>query len=119
MLFLLKAVITLLAGIATGVLIPTVPLHLLSLVLRAVGWATQKRTRSRREYVISRVRADEEEFQSKHHQADDDWEKVEDTTSSASSVGSNKSSRNKWDGIVGFFHPFWYVHVFSVALVPY
>ena len=120
MLFLLKMVLTLLALAATGVLIPTIPLQFLGLLLRAVGWATQKRTRSRREYVISRVRADEEEFQSKRavRSDDDDWEKVENGSSSSSSIdgvpsghGSSGGSKNKWDGIVGFFHPFWYVRI--------
>lgn len=113
MLLILKSFLTFLALLATCVLLPQLPLALLRLVLRAVGWAVQKRTRSRREYIVSRVRAEEEELARKRSTKpasteDEDWEKV-DTSSSASSGTAGTRTSDDWNGIIGFFHPFWYV----------
>lgn len=128
MALLLNILITLIALAATSVLLPTIPLGVLRLGLRGVGWFIRKRTRSRREYIISRVRAEEEEeLQAKRggklspsttQAEDEDWEKVD--TSSVGTAGNNHNNGQKnrngqgpgdesWDGIIGFFHPFWYV----------
>lgn len=134
--FILNALITVFTLAATSVVLPTIPLSLLRLVLRCVGWFIEKRTKSRREFITSRVRVDEEEFQTKRGSGDvsaksssstsqtedEDWEKVD----SSAGIGNNgnggdkeKSGRGKaqgqgtkdedWEGIIGFFHPFWYV----------
>ncbi|OOF97017.1 glycosyltransferase family 4 protein [Aspergillus carbonarius ITEM 5010] len=111
MLLILKSILTLLALLATCVLLPQLPLGLLRLVLRGVGWVVLKRTRSRRDYIVSRVRADEEEYSARTKPAsattsgeDEDWEKV-DTSSSSSGTAGNHGNE-EWDGIIGFFHPF-------------
>ncbi|KAF7167468.1 hypothetical protein CNMCM6106_003028 [Aspergillus hiratsukae] len=120
MLFLLKTFLTLLALLATCVLLPQLPLGVLRFLLRCVGWAIQKRTRSRREYLVSRVRADEEEQLVKRAKSsprgeDEDWEKVDSSSSSSGTAGLSKKGGNSgnkgpkdadWGGIVGFFHPF-------------
>ncbi|KAF7171239.1 hypothetical protein CNMCM5623_003625 [Aspergillus felis] len=120
MLFLLKTFLTLLALLATCVLLPQLPLVVLRCVLRGVGWVIQKRTRSRREFLISRVRADEEEQLVKRPKSsprgeDEDWEKVDSSSSSSGTAGPSKKGGNSgdkgpedadWEGIVGFFHPF-------------
>ncbi|GAQ11112.1 GDP-Man:Man(3)GlcNAc(2)-PP-Dol alpha-1,2-mannosyltransferase [Aspergillus lentulus] len=120
MLFLLKTFLTLLALLATCVLLPQLPLGILRFVLRGVGWVIQKRTRSRREFLISRVRADEEEQLVKQSKSsprgeDEDWEKVDSSSSSSGTAGPSKKGGNSgkkgseaadWEGIVGFFHPF-------------
>lgn len=112
MLLILKSLLTLLALLATCVLLPQLPLSLLRLVLRGVGWLVQKRTRSRREYIISRVRADEEEHAARTKSAsatnsgdEEDWEKVDTSSSSSGTAGINRNE--EWNGIIGFFHPFW------------
>lgn len=121
MALLINILISLLALAATSVLLPTIPLSFLRLGLRGVGWFIRKRTRSRREYIISRVRTEEEEFQAKRAEKlspsttqaeDEDWEKVD--TSSVGTAGNNHNNGQEkrdesWDGIIGFFHPFWYV----------
>ncbi|EAW08043.1 alpha-1,2-mannosyltransferase ALG11 [Aspergillus clavatus NRRL 1] len=116
MLFLLKTFISLLALLATCVLLPQLPLGLLRLVLRGAGWVIRKRTRSRREYIVSRVRADDEECQAKRAKPsprgeDEDWEKVDSSSSSSGTTAgpskeSSKGRDENWDGIIGFFHPF-------------
>ncbi|PYH99233.1 alpha-1,2-mannosyltransferase [Aspergillus ellipticus CBS 707.79] len=114
MLLILKSFITLLSLLATCVLLPQLPLGALRLVLRAVGWVVQRRTRSRREYIVSRVRADEEEYSkrtkpsSATNSGDDeeDWEKVDTSSSSSSSGTAGNNGNDEWDGIIGFFHPF-------------
>ena len=116
MLFLLKTIITVLALLATCVLLPRLPLAVLRFVLRGVGWVIQKRTRSRREYLLSRVRAEDEEALSKRSRSssgaqgeDEDWEKLDSSSSGSGTPGNNKvPESDDWDGIIGFFHPFWY-----------
>lgn len=116
MLFVLKSVITILALLATCVLVPQLPLGVLRLVLRGVGWAIQKRTKSRRELVLSRVRIEDEDFQARRSKSssggsgeDEDWEKVDSSSSSSGTAGNKQTGREEdWDGIIGFFHPFWY-----------
>lgn len=144
---ILNALITIIAVAATSVLLPTIPLSHLRLVLRGVGWFIQKRTRSRREFIISRVRADEEEFQAKQgspasgkssstsQTEDEDWEKVDTSLAVGNNNGNGHREKNgqrkaqgqgskdqDWDGIIGFFHPFWYALVATLqpgfALTP-
>lgn len=67
------------------------------------------------------MRAEEEEFQARGVEKsspsttqaeDEDWEKVD--TSSVGTAGNNHNNGQEkkrdecWNGIIGFFHPFWY-----------
>ncbi|KAI9375405.1 alpha-1,2-mannosyltransferase alg11 [Aspergillus egyptiacus] len=121
MLFLLKFVISVIALLAACVVLPQFPLGLLRFVLRGVGWVIRKRTQARREAILARVRTDEEELRSKQSKKtstlpapaeDEDWEKVDPSTSSNSgdsfATGSQNSQQQseEWTGIIGFFHPF-------------
>lgn len=127
-------ILVLLIVTATAVLLPKVFAALLGLVFRGVGFLVRRRTRSRREYVIARARTEEEEYRaqrpkdsasSRNPADDEDWEKVDSSGSggvrpASSSGGSNASGSgesskkggsgtdDEWDGILGFFHPFWY-----------
>lgn len=122
MLFLLKFLISVIALLAACVLLPQFPLGLLRIVLRGVGWVIRKRTQARREVILSRVRADEDELLSKQSKVasasatsadDEDWEKVDsssgDSSSGSASQNFQQSGTDEWTGIIGFFHPFWYV----------
>lgn len=116
---LLKALLTALILGATSFLVPKLPLGILRFILCSVGWLVQNRSRSRREQIVSQVRAEEEEFQSKCARSpaqtetvEEDWEKVDSSSSSCLTPGSDKipgDGNDDWDGIIGFFHPFWYV----------
>lgn len=140
MAFLSKAILAVLVLTATAVLLPKLTGSLLGLIFRGVGWLIWRRTRSRREYVIARARSEEEELRASSPKAsttspsrngaeDEDWEKVDSSgpsgvqtaTSSenSSNAGDNTHSSDNWDGIIGFFHPFWYVftsHVLHTVL---
>ncbi|CBF81328.1 hypothetical protein AN5725.2 [Aspergillus nidulans FGSC A4] len=119
MLFLLKFLISVIALLAACVLLPQFPLGLLRIVLRGVGWVIRKRTQARREVILSRVRADEDELLSKQSKVactsttsadDEDWEKVDsssgDSSSGSASQNFQQSGTDEWTGIIGFFHPF-------------
>lgn len=127
MAFLSNAILALFVLVLTVVLLPQLAGGVFGLVFRGVGWLIRRRTRSRREYVIARARSDDEEYRasrakgSTHSLArgqaeDEDWEKVDSSgpggvkTASSSDSGANAGGEAaEWDGIVGFFHPFWYV----------
>jgi alpha-1,2-mannosyltransferase len=128
MAILTTAILALLIAATTAVLLPQLIGHVLGLILRGAGWLIRRRTRSRREYVIARARSDEEELlktlrakNSTHSLArssaeDEDWEKVDNTAgpagvkaSSSDDIGASDGAKrpDDWDGIIGFFHPFW------------
>ena len=128
MAILTTAILVLLIAATTAFLLPQLIGNVVGLVLRGAGWLIRRRTRSRREYVIARARSDEEELlktlrakKSTHSLArssaeDEDWEKVDSTagsggvktsSSSDNGVGDGVKRPDDWDGIIGFFHPFW------------
>lgn len=129
MALLSNAILAVLVLTATAVLLPKLTGTLLGLIFRGVGCLIWRRTRTRREYVIARARSEEEELRAPRPKAstaslsrngvdDEDWEKVDSSgpsgvqtatsSESSSSAGDNPSSSDTWDGIIGFFHPFWY-----------
>lgn len=127
MAFLSSAILALFIVAVAVVLLPQLAGAVFGLVFRSVGWLIRRRTRSRREYVIARARSEAEDSWtlrakgSTHSLApgradDEDWEKVDSsgpggvkTASSSESGNSAEGADMDWDGIIGFFHPFWYV----------
>ena len=100
-------------GVFTYMLINVI---LLPLCWRAfgalLGWYLRKRTEGRRCHILEVVEADEKKFREERRNStssgeggEDGWEKVD-----ADVVGTAKNGDkydDSWDGIVGFFHPFW------------
>lgn len=79
-----------------------------------LGLYLRKRTQSQRQFLLDTMAADEKRFQEqkkqqqtakKNDSSDDDWENVE--AEAAASAGNGEKGASDWDGIVGFFHPFW------------
>lgn len=132
-----NAILAILVLTATAILLPKLTGVLLGLVFRGVGWLIWRRTRSRREYVIARARSEEEELRASRPKGsttslprngaeDEDWEKVDSSgaggvqtatssENSGSTGGENNQSPEDWDGIIGFFHPFWYEHSLYIS----
>ena len=80
---------------------------LLFKVGRMLGYYLRKKTAGRKAQILELVDADEREFKEEggEQRDSDEWENVE-----AYAVGSSKNGEKadkEWDGIVGFFHPFW------------
>jgi alpha-1,2-mannosyltransferase len=95
--------------------LPLIPFLVKILVrrsLRLVGWSLQRRTSKRRELIASRVRSEEQAYQSAQKglpKADDeDWEKIE-SYAAGSAPNGDLPTDVEWEGVVGFFHPFWSV----------
>jgi alpha-1,2-mannosyltransferase len=60
--------------------------------------------------LLARVASETKTFeaqQKKKKKEDDDWEQVGNTP--PGSAAKHGQVDGEWDGIVGFFHPFWYV----------
>jgi alpha-1,2-mannosyltransferase len=76
---------------------------------RTIGWYLQHKTDGRRAHILERVDSEEKALaadEGSRKNSDEEWENVE-----AHTVGSAKNGEKvdrEWDGIVGFFHPFWY-----------
>lgn len=115
----------------TALFLPQLSGSVLGLVFRSVGWLIRRRTRSRREYVIARARSEEEEYRAPRPKAssnslarsqaeDEDWEKVDSSgpggVNTTNSSDSGAGGEDEWDGIIGFFHPFWYGYRASLTL---
>lgn len=73
------------------------------------GYYLKKKTAGRKTQILEVVEADEKEFLAQGGDREEDngeWETVE-----AHTVGISKNGEKgekDWDGIVGFFHPFWH-----------
>jgi alpha-1,2-mannosyltransferase len=74
-----------------------------------LGHQLRRSSRTRRELLLARVASEtkrHEAEQKNKKKEDDDWEEVGNTASNNKSIAGKADS--EWDGIVGFFHPFWY-----------
>jgi alpha-1,2-mannosyltransferase len=98
-----------LAPLATFLLFP--------LLWRAVGsflgWYLRKKTDGRRCHILELVEADEKKYREDRRDSissgegaeEGEWEKV-DAYATGTAKNGDKGD-DDWDGIVGFFHPFW------------
>lgn len=86
------------------------PFLIRSVARTVVGRHLKQSTQDRRRQIYQRARAEERSHSGKDRKLDDadaEWETIE---SYAAGTARNGQTGNKdWDGIVGFFHPFWYV----------
>jgi hypothetical protein len=76
---------------------------------RTVGWYLRRKTAGRRAQILERVEGDEKalaEDQSARRDSDEEWENVE--SYAAGTARNGEKADKEWDGIIGFFHPFWY-----------
>lgn len=91
----------LLIGATPMIVVFGVPL-LVGYIGSSMGYHLAKKTAGRREMVLEKTRADEKELMRKKDKRDsDEWENVEADTGTGEKTDG-------WDGIIGFFHPFWY-----------
>jgi alpha-1,2-mannosyltransferase len=78
-----------------------------------LGWTLRKKTEGRRALLVGLMDEDNKRFAksgAKSNRSSDDWEKVQGTSIGGANEAAPApaATRNDWDGIVGFFHPFWY-----------
>jgi alpha-1,2-mannosyltransferase len=74
-----------------------------------VGQHLRRSSRTRRELLLARVASETKTFEAQQKnkkKEDEDWEQVGNTPPSGTVKHGQADS--EWDGIVGFFHPFWY-----------
>jgi alpha-1,2-mannosyltransferase len=75
-----------------------------------LGWYLRKKTDGRRHHILEVMEQEEKTFSATHPErkgSDDEWENVEAYATGTS--GNGEKGQKEWDGIVGFFHPFWSV----------
>ena len=82
---------------------------------QAIGIYLRRRSEDRKAAILDRVRGEDSIYRGKERGSpksdDEDWEKVEQHL--AGSATPEGKAEDEWDGIVGFFHPFWWVSSFS------
>lgn len=75
----------------------------------AIGWYLKRKTSARRRSILLQVQLEEESFQTQERYAarsdDEDWERVESYKAGTASNGGR--AYKDWEGVIGFFHPFW------------
>lgn len=108
-----------LAFVATGLACTPFALIILGPVLvglvgRCLGWVLLKKTEGRRALLVGLMNEDNKKSidqsadnTSAASSSSEEWEKVQPPGTKAK--GSSDSKQQDWDGIIGFFHPFWYV----------
>lgn len=100
---------------------------LVGLVGRCIGWVLLKKTEGRRSLLVGLMNDDNKksaeqstENTSAASSSSEEWEKVQSPDTKATTT--EKSSQQDWDGIIGFFHPFWYAikvdtHIVYIMLI--
>jgi len=93
------------AAVLAVILLP----YLWSSTGSALGWHLRRKTAGRRAQLLELMNQEEKEYQGNKRArtdgSDDDWETVD--SLAAPSIGNGEKAPREWDGIVGFFHPFW------------
>lgn len=99
-------------------LTPLAILLVLPLLWRGIwallGWYLRKRTDGRRCHILELTEADEKKYREDRRSSSssgeggesDGWEEV-DASAAGTAKNGGKGGEDDWDGIVGFFHPFW------------
>lgn len=68
-----------------------------------------KKSSKHRKELLAKIKQDEEHETSKTRLSpksdDGDWEKVE--SDASGTVSNRQKADDNWEGIIGFFHPFW------------
>jgi alpha-1,2-mannosyltransferase len=80
------------------------------LVGASLGWYLRKKTDGRRCRILEVMEEDRRAFaesNKEHKGSDDEWENID--AHAVGTSGNGEKGEKEWDGIVGFFHPFWYV----------
>ena len=76
---------------------------------QTIGWYLRQRTSARRGTILAKVKAEDKDYRSNDRLSpksdDEDWEKVESYV--AGSAKNRDIGADDWEGVVGFFHPFW------------
>jgi hypothetical protein len=71
-----------------------------------VGRYLRQSCRTRRELLLARVATESKNYETQHAEVEDhDWEEIA-SVATDGRVGNKQDKQ--WEGIVGFFHPFWY-----------
>ncbi len=77
---------------------------------RFVGFLFRKKTEGRRSVLVSAMDEENEKSAQEHAErkssSSDEWEKVSGGAEDAVADKLKDKTKN-WDGIIGFFHPFW------------
>jgi alpha-1,2-mannosyltransferase len=80
------------------------------LAFRCLGSVLCRRSKGRRALLRARVELEEDAYRA--HEArqsksedEEEWERVE--SYAAGQSRSSVTDENDWDGVIGFFHPFW------------
>lgn len=74
---------------------------------RSLGSSLEKKASTRKDEILKKVEEDERAFTatSEKRRNSDDWENVESYATGSAKNGDK--AEEEWQGIVGFFHPFW------------
>lgn len=79
-------------------------------IVRLVGNRMRRSSNTRRELLLARTATETRAHEAEHARSnkdDDDWEKIAPTVLGSARNGGKGDS--EWAGVVGFFHPFWYI----------
>ena len=74
----------------------------------AVGWYLRRKTSARKKAILLKAKQEEKNFQLDEDPSStlsDDWENVE-SYATGSAVNGGPAD-DEWEGVVGYFHPFW------------
>jgi alpha-1,2-mannosyltransferase len=78
------------------------------------GSYLRKKTAGRKAQILGLTEKDQAEWEEegKDRRDSDDWENVD--AYAVGTANNGEKGEEEWDGIVGFFHPFWYVCFYEI-----
>ena len=83
---------------------------LLRVFVTFISWTLRKKTEGRKQQLMQLMT--EEDTNGPKSSSSEEWEKVPSAENTKEKTGRSKFDKEwnrSWDGIVGFFHPFWYL----------
>ena len=106
-----KAVVTSLVAFAPLLLVFVAP-KVVRVLGRFMGWTLKKKTEGRRSLLLSLMSEENKKFERKQSISGGESPKIGGSgVDAVSSPDGSIKVDKEWDGVVGFFHPFWYVSV--------
>ena len=79
---------------------------LIQLLGSSLGWTLRKKTDGRRAHLKALMNEDDKKYRlrnaGRESNLGEEWRNIK-------ALAEQKDTQKDWDGIIGFFHPFWYV----------
>lgn len=104
--------------VASPILLVFITPAILAILGRVVGFALRRKTSGRRQTLLAAMDEEDQKFWQENTNTkdspSDEWETID--GASVADLGDASKTNKDWNGIVGFFHPFWYAVLYQTIM---